>query len=99
MPSLGGARFVITFTDEYSDWKTMFTVGNKSEVFEKFVKLETFTGNHIGKRIKGVSTDRGGEYMPNEFNAYLSSKGIVHQLGIVENPHQNGVSERVNRPH
>ena len=97
VPSLGSVRYFVTFTDDYSRWEAMFTMRETSEVFDWFVKFETFSEKHTGKRMKVLRTDRGGEYMPNEFDSYLRSTGLVQQLSTVENPHQNGVSERMNR--
>ena len=97
VPSLGGARYFVTFIDDHSGWATIFTMHNKSEVFEKYRQFETFSEKHTERRIKVLRTDRGWEYMSNEYNDYLRDKGIVHQLSTVETPEQNGVSERLNR--
>lgn len=35
--------------------------------------------------------------MSKEFEAYLKSKGIRHELTIAHTPEQNGVAERTNR--
>ena len=41
--------------------------------------------------------DNGGECVSKEFDAYLKSKGIKHQLTIAYTPEQNGVAECINR--
>jgi hypothetical protein len=33
--------------------------------------------NQLDKRIKTLRTDRGGEYLSNEFDAYLKECGII----------------------
>ena len=38
----------------------------------------------------------GGEYVPQEFEAYLKSKGIQHELTVPYSPQQNEVAERMN---
>ena len=43
-----------------------------------------------------LRTDNGGEYMSMEFQAYLTSKGIEHQLTVPHSPQQYGVAERLN---
>ena len=50
-----------------------------------------------GEPIMKLRTDNGGEYMSKDFQAYLTSKGIEHQLTIPHSPQQNGVAERLNR--
>ncbi len=44
-----------------------------------------------------LRTDNGGEYLSKEFQTYLASKGIEHQLTVPHSPQQNGVAERLNR--
>nr|GFB87194.1 hypothetical protein [Tanacetum cinerariifolium] len=51
----------------------------------------------LGKKIKALQSDRGGEYLSQEFKDYLSENGIVQNLTSPYTPQQNGVSERTNR--
>ncbi|GJS48954.1 retrotransposon protein, putative, ty1-copia subclass [Tanacetum coccineum] len=50
----------------------------------------------LGKKIKALQSDRGGEYLSQEFKEYLGKNGIVHLLTSPYTPQQNGVSERRN---
>ena len=97
VPSLGGARYFVTFIDDYSGWATTYTMKRKFEVFEKYKHFEKFNENHTERRVKILRTDRGGEYMSDEYEEHLTSRGVLHQLSAVETPQQNGVSERLNR--
>ena len=63
----------------------------------KFREFEAITTNECGQQIGTLRMDNGGEYLSKEFNAYLTSKGIKHQLTIAYTPEQNGVAERMNR--
>ncbi|GJU38117.1 retrotransposon protein, putative, ty1-copia subclass [Tanacetum coccineum] len=47
--------------------------------------------------IKAIRSDRGGEYISQEFKDYLKANGIVQQLTPPYTPQHNGVSERRNR--
>nr|GFA45276.1 hypothetical protein [Tanacetum cinerariifolium] len=51
----------------------------------------------LGKKIKALRSDRGGEYLSQEFKDYLSKNGIVQHLTSPYTLQQNGVSERRNR--
>ncbi|GJT47694.1 retrotransposon protein, putative, ty1-copia subclass, partial [Tanacetum coccineum] len=51
----------------------------------------------LGKKIKALRSDRGGEYLSQEFKDYLGKNGIVQHLTSPYTPQQNGVSERRNR--
>lgn len=44
-----------------------------------------------------MRTDNGGEYVSKEFEEYLKSRGINHELTVPYSPAQNGVAERMNR--
>ena len=97
VPSLGGARYFITFTDDHSEWISIYTMHRKSESFGRYKTFESSAERHTTEVIQTLRSDRGGEYMSNEFGDHLRGKGIVHQLSTVETPQQNGVSERINR--
>ncbi|GKB09442.1 retrotransposon protein, putative, ty1-copia subclass [Tanacetum coccineum] len=49
------------------------------------------------RRLNALRSDRGGEYLSQEFKDYLSENGIVQNLTSPYTPQQNGVSERRNR--
>ena len=50
-----------------------------------------------GCSIGTLRTDNGGEYLSKEFDTYLQSRGIRHELSAPYSPAQNGVTERFNR--
>ena len=47
--------------------------------------------------IKLLRSDRGGEYLSQEFDDHLKSHGIVPQLTPPGTPQRNGMSEQRNR--
>jgi transposase InsO family protein len=69
----------------------------KSETFEYFKKFHKHDDAHTGRKLKVLRTDNGGEYLSNDFRAYLSSYSINPHLTVAMIPQQNGVAERVNR--
>lgn len=70
---------------------------HKSESFDKFKEFRNEVQNQLGKNIKFLRSNRGGEYLSSEFDAYLKECGIVSQLTPPYTPQHNGVSERRNR--
>ena len=70
---------------------------SKDESFEKFKTFKNEVRNQLGKSIKSLRTDRGGEYLSQEFIDYLKDCGIVSQLTPPRTPQWNGVFERKNR--
>eukprot|EP00171_Calliarthron_tuberculosum_P021440 IDg21440t1 len=70
---------------------------NKSETFKYFKIFQKHAEAHTGRNLKLLRTENGGEYLSNDFRAYLADHGIKHQLTVVYTPQQNGVAERMNR--
>ena len=69
----------------------------KSETFENFKEFKAEVENQLGKRIKAIRSNRGGEYLLGDFKDYLTQNGIVSQLATPGTPQQNSVAERRNR--
>ena len=51
----------------------------------------------IGKRFKCLRSNRGGEFISNEFNNFCIERGINRQLLAPETLEQNGIVERRNK--
>lgn len=116
--SLAGAKYIITFIDDFSNWVVEYTMRRKSDALKCFKEYKAYAELHteqklktlaIGKnneneieglstsRLKTLRSDNGGEYVSNEFKAFLAECGIKHQLTVAYTPQQNGVAERMNR--
>ncbi|WJX29428.1 hypothetical protein P8452_18069 [Trifolium repens] len=97
IPARGGFSYFITFTDDFSRYGYVYLMKHKSESFEKFKEFKNEVQNQLGKNIKILRSDRGGEYLSQEFNDHLRECGILSQLTPPGTPQWNGVSERRNR--
>jgi transposase InsO family protein len=53
--------------------------------------------NQIGKKIKVLRLDNGGEYTSNDFKDFCKEAWIKRELKVSYNPQQNGVAERKNQ--
>ena len=95
--SIGGSRYFATFIDDYSHCVSVYFLKHKSEVLSKFKEFESIVTNESGERIVRLRTDNGGEYVSTDFQEYLKSKGIQHELTVPYSPQQNGIAERMNR--
>ena len=93
----GGYEYFITFTDDYFRFGYLYLMKWKSKAFEKFKEFRDEFENQLGKHIKVIRSDRGGEYLLGDFKDYLTENGIVSQLTTPGTPQQNGVAERRNR--
>jgi hypothetical protein len=50
-----------------------------------------------GQKLKVLCSDRGGEYTGNIPSAYLTSKGIKHEVTTADMPQHNGVAKWMNQ--
>ena len=70
---------------------------HKHETFERFKEFQNEVENQLGKTIKILRLDRGGEYLSLEFFNHLKECGIISQLTPPGTPQHNGVRERRNQ--
>jgi len=52
--------------------------------------------NRVGHAYKFLVTDRDGEYLNDNMEAYYASKGIVHVKYVPRVKSTNGITERTN---
>jgi transposase InsO family protein len=83
--------------DDFSRITWVAFLKEKDEGFDKFKKFKALTKNQIGKRLKAVKLDRGGEFMSSDFKELCDKHGINREYTIPRTPQQNGVVERQNR--
>ncbi|KAK9020217.1 hypothetical protein V6N11_054707 [Hibiscus sabdariffa] len=93
----GGYQYFITFTDDFSRYGYIYFMRHKYEALERFKEFKNEVQNQHGKSIKALRSDRGGEYLSQDFDELLKECGIVSQLTPPGTPQWNGVSERRNR--
>ncbi|KAK8682776.1 hypothetical protein V6N13_055150 [Hibiscus sabdariffa] len=93
----GGFQYFITFTDDFSRYGYIYLMRHKSKALERFKEFKNEVQNQHGKSIKELRSDRGGEYLSQDFDELLKECGIVSQLTPPGTPQWNGVSERRNR--
>ena len=67
----GGYEYFITFTDDHSRYGYVYLMHYKSNSFEKFKEYRTEVEKQLGKPIKAIRSDRGGEYLSNDFIDHL----------------------------
>ncbi|GKC62742.1 retrotransposon protein, putative, ty1-copia subclass, partial [Tanacetum coccineum] len=93
-----GASYFIIFTDDYSRYGHVYLLKHKHEVFETFKVFKNEVENQLGKTIKALRSDRGGEYTSQEFKDYLKACGIVQHLTPPYTPQHNGVFVKRDTP-
>nr|GEZ44051.1 hypothetical protein [Tanacetum cinerariifolium] len=92
-----GASYFVTFTDNFIRYGYVYLLKHKHEVFETFKVFQKEVENQLGKTIKSLCSDRGGEYMSQEFFDHLKDHGIIAHRTPPYTSQHNGVSERKNK--
>ncbi|GJV52541.1 retrotransposon protein, putative, ty1-copia subclass [Tanacetum coccineum] len=92
-----GANYFVTFTDDFSHYGYVYLLKHKHEVFETFKVFQKEVENQLGKTIKSLCFDRGGEYISQEFLDHLKEHRIIAHRTPPYTLQNNGVSERRNR--
>ncbi|KAH9655417.1 Integrase catalytic domain-containing protein [Citrus sinensis] len=95
--SMRGAKYMVTFIDDYSRRCWVYPIKKKSDVFHVFKEYKARVELESSKKIKCLRTDNGGEYTDGEFLAFCKQEGIQRQFTVAYTPQQNGVAERINR--
>lgn len=94
--SLNGERYYQSITDDFSHFSAVYLLKNKSQAEEELIKhIEQLNANN--KRVSRIRTDKGGEFMSNNFRHYCNKTGIKQEYTLGYAPQQCGVTERLNR--
>lgn len=95
--SLGGAKYFVTFIDDFSRYIQTTMLRQRSDVLTAFKNFKKQVEKETGCVIKRLRTDNAKEYTSKEFKKFLENEGIAQQLTVEYTPQQNGVAERANR--
>ena len=85
-PSVGGARYILTFIDDVTCYTKAYFLKQKSETFTHFLEYKAFHERQTGKLIKVLWSDRGGKYINSDMHTYLTMNGIHHKTTMVDTP-------------
>ncbi|MBW0502776.1 hypothetical protein O181_042491 [Austropuccinia psidii MF-1] len=96
-PSVSGKRYFFTIVDQSSSYKIVKFLQKKSEVFEQFQATKIAMENAQDKKIKKLVSDRGGEFLNNEFKKLSNECGFIHIFPPPETPQHKAFAERANQ--
>jgi transposase InsO family protein len=96
--SIRGARYFVTFKDDYSGYTTVYLMKRKNEVPALFRLYHALLLNETGFYMLTLRSDNGkGEYVNKKNAEWLAQHGIRHETSAPHTPEQNGSAERLNR--
>ncbi len=93
-----GCLYFALFINDYSGlFRFIFFLKTKSEAADRFKDLINIIRRETGNLVRTFPNRCGGEWSSNEFEAWLTRKGIRHETSLPHTPQQDGVSERAIR--
>ncbi|CAL8993855.1 unnamed protein product [Prunus brigantina] len=95
--SSSGYKYYVLFVDDFTKYSWLYPLHAKSDVCSTFEIFKSKVENVLNARIMTLRSDSGGEYLSKQFQEFLNTHGIVHQLSCPHTPQQNGIAERKHR--
>ena len=104
--ALGGYRYFITFTDDFSRYGHVKLILEKSNSLVAFKEFKVKTELQKNKKLKSVRSNIGGEFYgrydktgrnPGPFAIYLRECGIDAKYTMPSTPRQNSIAKRRNQ--
>lgn len=86
--SLGNNSYFHTFIDDFSRMCWVFFIKHKDETFRRFKEFTNHVDNQSRRSIKCLRTDKGGEFVFDEFLQYCRDFGIKRQMTTAYTPQQ-----------
>jgi transposase InsO family protein len=75
----GGKKYFLTLIDDATRFCYSYLLCTKDEALEYFKICNAEFETQLGKTIKRLRSDRGGEYIPKDFSEYCEENGIIHE--------------------
>lgn len=95
--SFGGAKYFLLLKDDYSHFRTVYFLKQKSEVASRIKQFVNLAKNQTQHSIKVLRSDNGTEFVNKQLSEFYADLGIKQQTTVPYTPEQNGTVERENR--
>lgn len=95
--SHSGNKYFLLFIDDFTRMCSVYFIRTKSDALEHFKKFKALVEKQGNTTIKTLWTDRGGEFMSQEFITLCEKEWIRREMTTPHTPEQNGIAERKNR--
>jgi hypothetical protein len=90
-------KYFISFFDDATRYCQLYLIKMKDEALNCFKIYKAEVEKQLEREIKQVRSDRGGEYLSNDFGEYCAEHGIIHETAAPYSPQSNGVGKRKNQ--
>ena len=72
-----GANYFIIFIDDFMRFGHVYLISHKYEALDCFTKFTRLVKNQLSTKIKALRSDRGREYLFEQFKDFCDGKGIA----------------------
>ena len=72
-----GANYFIIFIDDFMRFGHVYLISHKFETLDCFTKFTRLVENQLSMKIKALRSDRGREYLSEQFKNFCDEKGIA----------------------
>ena len=83
--------------DDFSRKSWVVPLRKKSDTAAALKEWIAVRENEVGKKLKVLRSDNGGEFIDGSLGKWLREHGIQHQTIPARSPQSNGIAERMNR--
>jgi transposase InsO family protein len=93
IPSFFGSKYFVTFINDFSRKTWVYFLKKKLDVLFVFKTFKTKMEKQIGKFIKILKSNNGGEFISNQFLKYCQDSKIRRQFSQAYTPNKMGLSK------
>lgn len=77
---------MLLFVDGFMRYTWVYVLQHKFEVFEKFLNFKEIMEGELGKRIKYLRTDNGGEFISTQLSKFCRQHSIRREFSCSDKP-------------
>ena len=92
--SFGGARYMLLFRDDFSNYRVVYCIKSKADVASCVEKFLDQVEAETGKAVRCIRSDNGLEYVNKDVDDVLRKRKVIHQKSTPYTPEHNGRAER-----
>jgi transposase InsO family protein len=92
-----GRQYILLLVDDTTGYMWLKLLTAKSDTAAGIKEIKAATELEVGRPLRVLRTDNGGEFTAKEFAAYCANEGIQRHFSAPYTPQQNGIVERQNQ--
>ena len=97
LQTLGGRKYYLTFTDNYSRYTVTRLLKSKNEALQAYKDFAAWALTQHGAKIKKLRSNWGGKFTGKDFDKFLNEQVTERRLTTHDTPQHNRVAKSLNR--